>query len=129
MKALNLNFMKIRNMKSILILLMGMMLGISLHAQSARKTETIKIKTSAECDACKQRIEDALAYEKGIKSSDLDTASRIITVVYNPDKTSPDKIRKAISAVGYDADEVKADPAAFAKLPSCCKLDAKKKGK
>jgi hypothetical protein len=42
-------------------------------------------------------------------------------VTYNKGKTSPEKIRKAISKVGYDADNVTADPKAYSKLDACCK--------
>ena len=42
----------------------------------------------------------------------------------NTDKTSPEEIKEAISKLGYDADEVKADSAAYNKLPSCCKVGA-----
>ncbi|NSW45460.1 MAG: heavy-metal-associated domain-containing protein [Bacteroidales bacterium] len=90
-----------------------------VHAQN--KSE-IKIKTSAQCGMCKERIEKALAYEKGIYSSNLDLKTKEVTVVYNPQKTSPDKIRLAISKVGYQADDLKADPFAYEELPPCCKL-------
>ena len=86
----------------------------------------VKIKTSAQCGMCKDRIEQAMAYEKGVKSAVLDLTTKELTVIYNVKKTSDAKIRLAISKIGYDADDVKADPEAYAKLPDCCK--AKKQG-
>ncbi|MDK2909617.1 MAG: periplasmic mercuric ion binding protein [Bacteroidales bacterium] len=83
--------------------------------------DTVWIRTSAQCEMCKETIEKALAYEKGVISSDLDLKTKKVKVVYSPAKTSPEKIRKAISASGYDADEVAADPKAYKRLPSCCK--------
>jgi periplasmic mercuric ion binding protein len=92
------------------------------YAQTAKGTEkTIKIKTSAKCDMCKERIQKGLSYEKGIKSSSLDIPTKVLTVVYDENKTSPDKIKLAVSKTGYDADEVKADKVAYEKLPACCK--------
>ena len=70
---------------------------------------------------CKDKIESALAFEKGVKKSKLDIKSKIVTVTYLPTKTNPENIRKAISKVGYDADEVMADPDAYDKLETCCK--------
>ncbi len=70
---------------------------------------------------CKERIEKALAYEKGVKNSDYDEKTAIVTVEYNPEKTTPEKIRKAITAVGHDADDQPADAKAYSKLPECCK--------
>lgn len=88
-------------------------------------TAELKIKTSAICDMCKETLENALAFEKGIKKSNLDVTSKVITVVYNPKKTTPEKIRVAISKAGYDADDVKANPKAYNKLDDCCKKGAK----
>lgn len=95
---------------------------IGVLAINAQDKKEIKIKTSAQCGMCKNRIEKALSYEKGVLSSNLDVETKVVTVVYNPAKTNPDKIRLAISKVGYQADDLKADPFAYEELPSCCKL-------
>lgn len=106
-----------------LILFTGFILLINLNslAQANNKFKEIKIRTSAQCEMCKERIEEALAFEKGIKSADLALDNKIVTVIYNPGKTTPEKIRNTISKAGYDADEVMADPKAYMKLPACCK--------
>lgn len=110
-------------MKKTLIIILALVAGISFSkAQEAgSKWATVQIKTSATCTMCKETIETALAYEKGIKKSNLDVESQVVTVTYNPAKTTPDKIRLAISKAGYDADDVKADPKAYDKLDECCK--------
>jgi len=94
--------------------------GTSVLGQNQSKFKEIKIKTSSECKMCKERIENALAYEKGVKSSSLDVESKILTVTYDTLKTTPEKIRKAVTKVGYDADDMPADPKAYQKLPVCC---------
>lgn len=106
--------------KAILMSAICMMIfGVSFAQKS--KTETIKIKTSGQCGMCKERIEKALAYEKGVKKFDYDMATAIVTVEYKPSKTSPEKIRKAITVLGHDADDQLGDPKAYEKLPDCCK--------
>jgi len=85
------------------------------------KLDTIVISTSAQCEMCKERIEKALAYEKGVKTSNLDMLTKSVSIIYNPAKTNPARLRKAISIAGYDADEVLADEKAYSKLPACCK--------
>ena len=106
------------------VMMMMMMLGAvnQTSAQEKNKsTDEVKIQTSAVCGMCKERIEHDLAFEKGIKSVSLDDESKIVTVGFSPKKTNPDNIRQAISKIGYDADDVKADPVAYEKLPGCCK--------
>jgi periplasmic mercuric ion binding protein len=90
------------------------------------KDEVIKIKTSAMCGSCKDRIEKGLKSEKGVSSVNLDVETKICTVKFDGTKTNPDKIREKIAKIGYDADNVLADKSAYDKLPACCKKDAKK---
>jgi len=85
-------------------------------------TQTVKIKTSAICEMCKERIEKNLALTKGIEKSDLNLEDQSnITVVYNPDKIDVAKIKQVIAETGYDADDVKAIKRSYEKLPNCCK--------
>lgn len=88
----------------------------------AGPSQTVKIKTSAICEMCKERIEKNLALTKGIEKSDLNLEDQSnITVVYNPDKIDLAKIKQVIAESGYDADEVKAIKKSYEKLPYCCK--------
>lgn len=105
----------------VLLLVLSFLLTANASAQKSANTDTARIKTSAQCGMCKDRIEAALAYEKGIKSSNLNVDSKILEVVYDSKKTDAAKIKTAINKAGYDADETKADADAYAKLPNCCK--------
>lgn len=89
-----------------------------------KKVEEIEIKTSAVCGMCKDRIEEYMAYEKGVKEAGLDLETKVLTLKYQSNKTNPDKLRKAVTKIGYDADDLEADPKAYEKLPACCKKDA-----
>jgi cation transport ATPase len=95
--------------------------AFALQSNAQKGVDTLKIKTSAQCSMCTATIEKAMAYERGVESSSLDLDTKILTVIYKEKKTSPDKIRKAISDVGYDADDVAANERAYSKLPACCK--------
>ena len=88
---------------------------------SLAQTDTLRVRTSAICDQCKERIEHDLSFEKGVKSSSMDLETKEVTVVYNTQKTNPQKICTAITKIGYDADTLKADAKAYGRLPECCK--------
>jgi periplasmic mercuric ion binding protein len=113
-------------LKSIIISIGLVFLFSSGSCSPDKKTVELKIKTSAVCGQCKDRIEQGMAYEKGIKDVVLDVETKIATVHYNPAKTTPADIRNSISKLGYDADEILADKTAYDKLPKCCKKDASK---
>lgn len=89
------------------------------------KVEKVEIKTSAICGMCKSTIEKALAKEDGVTKSKLDVKSKTVTVTYDPAKTNPAKIKKAVTMSGYDADDIPADSTAYAKLHDCCKKNSK----
>ena len=109
-------------MKTKIIISMIALFAI-VKVQAQETSAEIKIKVSSVCGMCKSTIEKGLAFEKGVKRSDLKVSESTITVIYNPKKTTPEKIRLAISNIGYDADEVKANPKAYDKLDACCKKD------
>lgn len=91
----------------------------------AQTDTTIIIKTSAQCERCKSKIENDLSFEKGVKKVKLDLKTNMLTVVYRKDKSSADKIRTALTKIGYDADTMPADTKAYDKLEKCCKKDSK----
>jgi periplasmic mercuric ion binding protein len=96
-------------------------------AQKPKNKQTAVIQTTIYCDHCKacetcgHKFQKDLYYEKGIKGIEVDEKAMTITVVYDTRKIDLDKIKLLISKLGYDADDVKADPAAVAKLDGCCK--------
>lgn len=69
--------------------------SIGLSFAQDGKTEEVKIKTSSVCKMCKNTIEKALSFEKGVKTSNLDVPSQVVTVSYNPKKTDINKIKKS----------------------------------
>ena len=84
-------------------------------------TATAQFKTSAVCDMCKARIEKNLTCEKGVQSTMLNVPSKVLTMTYKADKTTPAALHSAVQKTGYDADELTADARAYNRLPNCCK--------
>ena len=108
-----------------ILLLVGLNYQI-LQAQgkTSKNKQEVLIKTSSECDMCKIAIEEGLAFTKGVKFAELTVETKIAKIIYNPKKTNVAKLKEAISKIGYDADEVLADPKAYEALPECCKKGA-----
>lgn len=104
-------------MKKIAIIIVLAAISFTANAQ----IEKVEIQTSAICQMCKETLERDMAFEKGVKSSNLDLETKVFSVEYNPKKTTADKIRKRITMVGYNADSLLRDPKVYEKLPECCK--------
>lgn len=101
-------------------------IAVQGFATTYGQEDTVVIKTNIYCDHCAQcescggKLDEILDI-KGVKHMKLDMAKMTITVMYNPKKTTPEKIRQAIAKLGYDADDVPADPEAVKELDGCCK--------
>lgn len=97
---------------------LGVVFGAAANKPS--KEKEVKIKTSAVCEMCKERIEKNLTLSKGITEAVLNLDDKVVTVKYNPKKTNEAAIRKIITDTGYDADNLQCSQTAHDKLPECC---------
>jgi copper chaperone CopZ len=113
-------------MKKVIILFVLAFIANGVSAQELKKVEEVTIQTSAICFDCKERIEGALNYLKGVKFAELNNDTKVVTVRYKTKKINLDQIKAEIAATGYTADEVKAEQAAVDKLPACCKPSVEK---
>ena len=103
--------------KYILIVVMSFC-SATLFAQT--KTDTVKV--WGNCDECKDKIEKA-AKKGGAAVADWSDETYLLVINYDASKTSSLDIQKSIAAVGYDTQDVKADDAAYKKLPKCCQYE------
>lgn len=107
-------------MKNLIFILIALLSTGNGFSQEDKKVAEIVIQTSAECGKCKKLLEETLNYTKGVRYSELDIASKKLTVSYSPKKITADQIRTIISEKGYDADNVPANPSSQNQLPKCC---------
>jgi len=108
-------------------LLFALIFGLTAttFAQQAKTTKIAVIKTpTVQCDQCKNRIERYMAHEDGIVKVNVDYKKKTTTVTYITDRTNVENIKALIANVGYDADDVTAEPDAYKRLPTCCKKPA-----
>jgi copper chaperone CopZ len=100
-------------------LLLGLA-GVSSAQQKSQVTAVIKTPT-VQCQECKERIEKYMSHEDGILKINVDYKRKTATVTYITDRTNIENIKTAIANVGYDADDITAEPDAYKRLPTCCK--------
>lgn len=122
---------KIMSKKPILkTLVLAVSLFFFSNFVSAQKaTQKAVIKTFLHCDHCKecetcgQKFKTEMLKIKGVKMYELDDKAMTFTIYYNSKKTTLQAIKEGISKLGYDADDVKADPEAYESLDGCCKAE------
>ncbi|MDP4285159.1 MAG: heavy-metal-associated domain-containing protein [Bacteroidota bacterium] len=72
-------------------------------------------------EACKTSIENFLAHEYGVAYVKADYRRHTVTVKWFKDRTNIENIKTALANMGYDADDVTAEPDAFKRLQAACK--------
>lgn len=103
---------------SIILFMMFSFIQTNIFAQSKTKTDTVTV--NGNCGQCKSRIEEAASYVKGVKQAEWNKKTKILTIVYNPEKTDMDKITLAIAKAGHDSKNHIATDKEYKKLPHCC---------
>jgi periplasmic mercuric ion binding protein len=72
-------------------------------AQTSKEKE-VKFLTSAHCGSCKAAIEKAAKGVDGVSFSEVNLENKVVTVKFDPSKTSEEKIKAAIVKAGYKAE-------------------------
>jgi len=137
-------------MKTITIITMVFLLGAcgnkteqSITIQSMKATEGTVVLTSlttnsikemvniptVQCGMCDMNITGALEKVSGVQEFLVNIDDKNVLVIFDSHKTDLSKIEKAISMVGYQANQLKADPAVYDALMGCCKLPKDRNGK
>ncbi len=73
------------------------------------------------CGMCKKNIETAAKSVDGVKSAEWSAEKQSVRLMFDEGKTNRLAIEKAIAAVGYDTENVKAPDEVYNQLPGCCR--------
>ena len=112
---------KLKSAVTIVLMILFTMLSNELSAQ---KTKTIEFHTSAQCGMCKDAIEGAMNFERGIQFVELNLDNMFLTVKYKTKIHTEKSVKNLVSELGYSAGEVKANEKAMNELPKCCQPGA-----
>lgn len=121
-----------KSLRIFLTVIFAVIFGITTSAQShdhssmsmtSSKSETFKV--FGKCDMCKARIEKTVKTD-GVTEASWDVKTQMLTVTFDPSKTSKDAISKKLASVGHDTEKYKATNESYANLPGCCHYDRAK---
>ena len=104
-------------MKRIVVIAIAALMGFSAYAAGTSVTETsvssqVFKKSKAEikevvfhahlhCNSCVKKVQENIAFEKGVKDLKVSLADQTVAIKYDPSKTSEQVLEKAIVALGY----------------------------
>ncbi|MDR2121391.1 MAG: efflux RND transporter periplasmic adaptor subunit [Tannerella sp.] len=73
------------------------------------------------CEMCKERIEKTAKGVGGVYAAEWNRETQVLTLTYNPDRTSPSAVGRAVAEAGHDNGAFKAPADVYEALPACCK--------
>jgi len=103
------------------ILSIVILLPLFLFAQDVSLI-TASFPVSGNCSMCKKRIEKA-AKDANAHTADWYIKKGMLTLSFDPAKTTQDQIQKKIAEAGHDNGDYKADDEVYNNLPDCCLYD------
>lgn len=112
-------------MKSIKYILAIAIFIFTAQVNAQKATQSASLKVNGKCGMCKTRIEKA-AQSAGAATATWSETTKTLKITYDNAKTNPDKVSKAVAAVGHDTDKYKADDKTYNALPGCCKYPRSK---
>lgn len=76
-------------------------------ASLAKDIKTVVFTTTPKmhCESCENKIKNNLRFEKGVKSIETSVEEQTVTVRYDADKTTVEKLLKGFAKFGYSAKE------------------------
>lgn len=101
-------------MKKILLFLAAFMMSAAIYAKGEVKKVVFTTNPVMHCDGCENKIKNHMKFEKGIKKIETNIERQEVVITYDAEKTTPEKLVKAFSKIGYKVKVVKA-PAAVQK--------------
>lgn len=91
-------------MKKLLLALAVAAVAVLLLTSGKTQSREATFQTNIHCKNCAAKIQDNVAFEKGVKDLTIDVDAKTVRIVYNPSKTNVDKLAEAIRKLGYTAE-------------------------
>ena len=74
--------------------------------RKTKKTATVTFRVSMHCKKCVEKINDNIAFLKGVEDLKVSLDEKRVTITYNPAKTDEATLQKAIEKLGYTAEKI-----------------------
>ncbi len=102
-----------------ILLLLLFLYNSNCWSQNTNDTTAVAFVAGA-CDMCKTRIEKAALERKGVKSAEWNLSTRLLTVSFNQEHVTLERILCRVADRGHDNDFETAKDAVYKSLPACC---------
>ncbi|NRA13029.1 MAG: heavy-metal-associated domain-containing protein [Crocinitomicaceae bacterium] len=109
--------------KNLLFIFTAILLVSCSSDTDSKDKESAKFTVYGNCGMCKKTIESSLDGIDGVIEADWNVKTDEMTVSFNSEEITLDKIKEKIASVGYDSDSHRAKDEVYENLHSCCKYE------
>lgn len=89
--------------KRIMTLCAAMAIGATTLLAKEMKIINLTTQPQMHCSNCENRIKSNIRFEKGVKKIETSVKEQRVSLTYDPDKTTPDKLIAALAKIGFTA--------------------------
>lgn len=93
-------------MKKIILMSVLALLGTSAFAKDI-KTVVVTTTPQMHCENCEKKIKSNIRFERGVKAIETSIPNQTVTIKYDADKITVEKLLKGFTKFGYKARVVK----------------------
>ena len=93
-------------MKKVLVL-SAMMLTAVVGMAKDFKTLVVTTVPQMHCESCENKIKGNLRFEKGVKQIECDIPKQMVTITYDGEKTTPEKLIQSLASLAIRLRKVK----------------------
>lgn len=92
-------------MKRTFIFTVSLVFCLSIFAKDIKEL-VVTTTPPMSCQNCENTIKGNLRFEKGVKKIETNLSDQRVTVEYDADKTTPEKIEEAFGKIGYKVEVI-----------------------
>lgn len=96
-------------MLAVMAFVMSGMMQLSAQNFKEKKVtkDTVLFAVPMDCEGCRTKIVSYMSYEKGVRTIHADLSEQTVNIIYNPQKTTIDKLIQAFAKIDKKAVEWK----------------------
>ena len=104
------------------IFIVAMFFSILMIGCNNASEEMVINTPTIQCGMCQKIIEVGLVKVDGVSNPKVDLKTKKTILFHDPEKINKKSIEKIVSDLGYQANNLQANPDSYANLPACCKI-------
>lgn len=83
-----------------------MVSGIVFAQTNKSSIKDVVFSVNMDCNNCKKKIEKNIAFEKGVKSLDVNLQKKTVAISYDTKKTTIENLQSGFQKIGFEANVI-----------------------